>query len=836
MSSKKRLLRNAATLFAGTAVSILLGILTLACNARGLGAELFGIFAIFQAFNALLTRLLSFDTWQPVIHLGTQAIHNEKMDELRDVLRLGFFFDIASAVLSGIVAMITILFLLPVVGVERQYAGLMMISSISLFFTIAGTPNGIFRLFNRFDLPAKLQAAGAVVTFLVALSLFLSQATLPVYVYSHTIVLVGWSMLTVVLAIMVMREHCPVGGLWGSSIPSKKLRTEFWGFAWSTSFMSTINAIRQNADLFLLAALSGPAASGLYKVCVQVASPITRIGDPLQQALFPEVAKAGARKDFALLKRMITEITWFGVGLVLCVVTGAMVFGQMILSLIGSQEYSGDATPLVFICLANSIAIAGFYIRPTIVSLVGTRYLLITYIVGFAAFLPTAYFGIKTWGVTGAGLSQIAFNGVWFVMNFVALQRILKPRWADYKKAVTRMAHGIRKRSRIDRMLRWNQSVQQGVRIAREIRSSGKHIWCGYYDLAVGSPDGKKIVYHEWAGGEDDVEFGIFDLTTQSRQVLGRTTAWSFQLGTRLQFVSNEEVVYYTLDNCVPVTNLHNIVTGAVSKISNEGAYYSLSRCRNRFTLLNYDTIHKHRKGYGFSCSTMQGQPLFSVYERSTDGDCVGNRLLYAMGLERCIQLLAEQTGEVADRNDVHVNSPAFSPSGDRIALVMVVHGAKRVTRFFVLDLMTQQFQSCPLSLASHFTWISETRLSVFGVSQDGVKGYWEWDLGNNTIRLMPGEWLRVDGHQTMHPDQRDLWCVDTYPDSFGYHQLYLIKNERRIDLGLFYGPLGMAFDKCDLHPRWLPGGCSLVIDTACDKQRKILVLDCTEVLKSSLQ
>lgn len=836
MSSKKRLVRNAATLFAGTAVSILLGILTLACNARGLGAELFGIFAIFQAFNALLTRLLSFDTWQPVIQLGTQAIQNEKMDELRDVLRLGFFFDIVSAALSGIVAIVTILFLLPVVGVERQYAGLMMISSISLFFTIAGTPNGIFRLFNRFDLPAKLQASGAVVTFLVALSLFLAQATLPVYVYSHTIVLIGWSMLTVMLAVMVMREHCPVAGLWGSSIPSKKLRSEFWGFAWSTSFMSTINAIRQNADLFLLAALSGPAASGLYKVCVQVASPITRIGDPLQQALFPEVAKAGARKDLALLKRMITEITWFGIGLVVCVVAGAIVFGQTVLTLIGSQEYSGDATPLVFICLANSIAIAGFYIRPTIVSLVGTRYLLITYLVGFAAFLPTAYFGIKSWGVTGAGLSQIAFNGVWFAMNFFALQRILKPRWADYKTAITRLTHGVRKRSRVDRILRGNQALHRGFHFAHEIRTPGKHIWCGYYDLAIGSPDGTKIVYHEWSEGAEEVEFGTFDLTSHSKQVLGKTTAWSFQLGTRLQFVSNDEVIYYTLDDGKPVTKLHNIVTGAVSEIGNEGAYYSLSRCRNRFTLLNYDTIHKHRKGYGFSCSAMQEQPLFSVVERSKGYGCIGNRQLYAMGVDQCVRLLADQTGEIADRNSVHVNSPAFAPSGERIALVIVVHGAKRVTRFFVLDLKTQQFQSCPLSLASHFTWITETRLSVFGVSQDGEKGYWEWNLDDNTVRLKSGEWLRVDGHQTLHPDQRDLWCVDTYPDSFGYHQLYLIKGERRIDVGLFHGPLGMAFDKCDLHPRWLPGGYSLAIDTACEKQRKIVILDCAEALKSHLQ
>jgi O-antigen/teichoic acid export membrane protein len=170
LSSKKRLLKNAATLFAGTAVSILLGILTLACNARGLGAELFGVFAIFQAFNALLTRLLTFDTWQPVIQLGAQAIHDQKHKQLRDILRLGFFFDLVSAVLAGIVALVTIVFLLPIVGVEQQYAGLMLISSISLFFTISGTPNGIFRLFNRFDLPAKLQAWGAVVTFLVALS------------------------------------------------------------------------------------------------------------------------------------------------------------------------------------------------------------------------------------------------------------------------------------------------------------------------------------------------------------------------------------------------------------------------------------------------------------------------------------------------------------------------------------------------------------------------------------------------------------------------------------------------------------------------------------------
>jgi O-antigen/teichoic acid export membrane protein len=832
LSSKKRLLKNAATLFAGTAVSILLGILTLACNARGLGAELFGVFAIFQAFNALLTRLLTFDTWQPVIQLGAQAIHDQKHEQLRDILRLGFFFDLVSAVLAGIVALVTIVFVLPIVGVEQQYAGLMMISSISLFFTISGTPNGIFRLFNRFDLPAKLQASGAVVTFLVALSLFLSRATLPVYVYSHTAVLIGWSMLTVMLAFMVMREHCPIGGLWDTSVPSKKLRSEFWGYAWSTSFMSTINAIRQNADMFLLAALSGPAASGLYKVCVQVASPITRIGDPLQQALFPEVAKAGAKKDLDLLKRMITEITWFGGALVLCVVIGAVLFGNVVLSLIGSQEYSSDATPLIFICFANSIAIAGFYLRPTIVSLVGTRYLLITYIVSFAAFLPTAYFGIKTLGVAGAGLSQIAFNGVWFAMNFYALHRLLQPKWHEYKSALNRLLRGGRKRLRIDRLYRRNQLVRRGFRVAVEIKSLESHIWCGYYDLAIGSPDGKKIVYHELKKGDSEVEFGVYDLVTKSRQCLGKTAAWSYQLGTRLQFLSDDEVVYYTLDGEKPVTRIQSVATGATTNIVENGAYYSVSNRGDRFTMLNYDTIRRHRKGYGFPCSAMEGTPLFTVLERTVDSNGLGQKVLFSMGPEQCAQLLEQQTGDIFDQNDVHVNAPTFDATGERIAFVIVANGTKRVTKFFVLNIEDQQFQSCPLVLASHFTWISETRLSVFGVDKEGEKGYWEWDLVENEIRLMRGDWLRVDGHQTLHPSNRNLWCSDTYPDSFGYHQLYLIDGHRRIEAGLFYGPLGMAFDKCDLHPRWLPNGYSLVVDTACDQRRKIVVLDCSEALR----
>jgi O-antigen/teichoic acid export membrane protein len=107
----------------------------------------------------------------------------------------------------------------------------------------------------------------------------------------------------------------------------------------------------------------------------------------------------------------------------------------MAVQLIGGKQFSEAAAPLLWLALAYGLSAAGFYLRATIVTLIGPLFYLSISILGTFAFVPALYFGIHAFGMAGAGLSQVAFAVVWFSLSVGTLARRLKIKPQDLNDA-----------------------------------------------------------------------------------------------------------------------------------------------------------------------------------------------------------------------------------------------------------------------------------------------------------------------------------------------------------------------------------------------------------------
>ena len=417
----RRLGKNAMTIIGGNGVAMLMGLGALSLNVRGLGAMAFGVFAMIQAYTTVMERIFSFDTWQPLIRLGAKAIAEEDRERFREVLLVAVVFDLIAAFGCGVAAVGIAWFASALVGIAPDYASLAVIYSAALFFSVSGAPIGLFRLLNRFSFLTTLQVFYAAVRLAIAAALFHFQAGLAAYIYAYALVVIIYNIhLATASAVFFMRSGGRLSAT-GMAQAWRSLRAEYWSFSWTTNLSSTINILRQNADLFLLGYFAGPAVAGIYQVANRISQIPSRISDPIQQAIYPELAMLASKgrqsEILYYVLRLGALCGFIAVGALLAVVF----FGAEISMLVGGERFIEAREPLILLMIAFVFSLSGVALRPAILSTVGPKWLLVVYVVAFAFFAVVAPLAIQRFGLLGAGASQIAFNAVWFILMVAGL-------------------------------------------------------------------------------------------------------------------------------------------------------------------------------------------------------------------------------------------------------------------------------------------------------------------------------------------------------------------------------------------------------------------------------
>ena len=68
----------------------------------------------------------------------------------------------------------------------------------------------------------------------------------------------------------------------------------------------------------------------------------------------------------------------------------------------------------------------------------------------------------------------------------------------------------------------------------------------GYYDVNLKSFDEKSLLYQKKKNSDNDyVEIILYNFKTKKKhKILDKTKAWSWQLGSRLQWIDNHRIFY----------------------------------------------------------------------------------------------------------------------------------------------------------------------------------------------------------------------------------------------------------------------------------------------------
>ena len=378
--------------------------------------------------------------------------------------------------------------------------------------------------------------------------------------------------------------------------------------------------------------------------------------------------------------------------------------------------------------------------------------------------------------------------------------------------------------------------VQFQERNAHPIMHGEGASFVGYYDKSPYSPDNRFVFFYFSELSEKtrkEVGVAVWDREKNISVPLAITSAWSWQIGARLQWVSSGagyklffnqisggKVVAVGVD---PFTgNVVDEVNDSIFEVSNEGSWA---------LTLDFGRLYLFQRGYGYSADASYG---------GTSNDDNGiwlvelkvNRKKLLFTMNNIANFCQVETMLKADH---WVNHIWLSDDDKYFVFVHFwVKDKKRFSRFLAVDIEEKKLVHLGQTLkAGHFCFIdSRTILAWQGF--DNESGFNYIDITDGSLTPYEHTNLYANGHILRCPMHEEIVVCDTtqkhsvHDGSFSRKlRVCNIKNGNCREIISAFEPSKFRGDsRVDLHPRWDRTGDKILIDTSFNGFRRAYELD----------
>lgn len=423
-----RLFVNASKLLSANVISAALQFLVTILAARALGPKDYGILALVLVFQLTVGKLVTFDAWQAVIKFGSEAIERNDLQALRQLIKFTFCLDIGSAIAGMILAMVLAGPIIRLLGWDPAIRPLLVLYSVLILFSLSGTPVGLLRLFDRFDLLSYTAVINAVARLVGVLGCLIVKQRVFGFVLAYLVTGIVGQLYQIVASLWVLRQR-HIGSILRE--PLQGIRTKFpgiWDYVWTTNLTMTIRMLSREADGLFIAGLTTPTALGLFNVAKQFSSALPKFSDPLSQSIYPELARSWAQVDrkrfISLIKRttlftgMVAFAGWFAF----------VLLGHWIIRLTVGPAFQDAYWVTVFYMLAMVVFLCGFTLTPSLLAMGLAKKSFFANLAATILYFCLLFPLVKAFGVVGASLAYVGFFLIWSVIMVKYLLAMLRDR------------------------------------------------------------------------------------------------------------------------------------------------------------------------------------------------------------------------------------------------------------------------------------------------------------------------------------------------------------------------------------------------------------------------
>jgi len=353
------------------------------------------------------------------------------------------------------------------------------------------------------------------------------------------------------------------------------------------------------------------------------------------------------------------------------------------------------------------------------------------------------------------------------------------------------------------------------------------HYFIGYYDKDPIDHSGYHVLCHkvsfeyENMVEPDSADIGLLSLKDNSFHQLVKTKALNWQLGSRVQWLSQDTIIYNDIIKSEQCSIKFNISTKEILFMYKR-PFWDISTDKKFGASLNFSRIKDMRPGYGYNGNNVDGdKDVLTVF--SLDND----KLIYEIGLGEIIKAVNFKNLE---NEDMYLNHIVWSPCSTKLMTIFHYENKNKRKRMIFPVLIDINTKTIDLIFKdgyfSHHTFIDENRILAY-IKLDNKYCFAIWSKNKGWVAIK-GSMPKLDGHPT-YINSTNKIIVDSYPNRLGVMSLYLGSPNNANKLNRiayvvnspkYLGPL-----RCDLHPRVSEKHKLIICDIPHKIGRKILVL-----------
>ena len=351
----------------------------------------------------------------------------------------------------------------------------------------------------------------------------------------------------------------------------------------------------------------------------------------------------------------------------------------------------------------------------------------------------------------------------------------------------------------------------------RQITQGPGFHWFAYYDKLQFSSDNRFVLSHKVnfehrsPKADDVIEVGMVDLQDKDKWIpLGTSRAWCWQQGCMLQWLPGSafEVIWNDREQDRFVSHILNVKTGEKRTIPSP--VYALSPDGKEAVSCDFARVADCRPGYGYT----------GIRDRFFHAMAPAGSGITHVNLSTGRETLIITHEQIAKRGEIPQNLPdskhhtyhlLCGPDGKRFIFLhrWTQPGGGQLSRLFTAAMDGSDLRIViPNGFVSHFIWRDATHIlsqSKGWLENPGWGDFLFEDKDAGIIEEVGKSVLDPGGHFSYL--RNNAWILnDTYPKGDQRLQtphLYEIKENRRIDLGLFtLHPAYKGEWRVDTHPR----------------------------------
>ncbi len=421
----KRVLKNFAVVLRGRGIGAAFSVTATGLMANALSATEFGLVILLHTYVMVVRGVLYFRTYETIVRFGIPLGEAGDDSGLRSLLRSTMLIDMAAALLAVILGIAAA----PLAGHFLQWdsdmVALATMYSLVILATANGTPDGILRIYNRFDaLGVQATVAPALRLLMVSIAWAL-DAPMPVFIIAWGSAFAMGHIYLMVRGLKELKAHMDTS-LWGGFRwqEIRGRRREFWKFIGVVYWQTNIDLLPKHVSTLLAGALLGPAAAGLFRLAREFSTVLTHPAILLREVLFPDLTRSFHARDESF-HTVPWKTAFFAGSAGLMFVILSLFIGRPILGVVG-EDYVAAAPLLSLMLLAATFELAGASLRAAVYAMGKAASILRIHVIGITTYVAMFFVLTPITGLIGPGLAAITSSLLVLILTSLLINRILR--------------------------------------------------------------------------------------------------------------------------------------------------------------------------------------------------------------------------------------------------------------------------------------------------------------------------------------------------------------------------------------------------------------------------